>query len=262
MKRRLLLLTLVATASLLLSTILFALFERDNPAIRNLGDVAWWWVVTSATVGYGDIVPTTGAGRLVGIFTIVTGFYIFANVVAITAESVHAFFERRIRGTARVDCRHHIVICEYTAIADELIHSLPGCAELASRDVVIVTDLVHRNPYPQHRYVSGVPINPAALRLAAIELADYVFVFANLRFADPDVKTLHIAQRVADLSPQATVLAEIVDPHNDLLQHAPAGMIVMESRELMRAVLRDRRIDPLLWIRRAGDRAAGSDALR
>jgi hypothetical protein len=115
--------------------------------------------------------------------------------------------------------------------------------------VVIISDLVPRNPYPEHHYVNGVPINPAALRLAGVEAADYVFVFANLRFADPDVKTLHVALRVFDLNPTATVLAEMVDPHNDLLEHAPAGMVVMESRELIRSVLRDRRIDPMAWVR-------------
>jgi hypothetical protein len=45
------------------------------------------------------------------------------------------------------------------------------------------------------------------------------------------------------------VLAEMIDPRNDLLEHAPEGLIVMDSRELIRAVLRDRRIDPTEWIR-------------
>lgn len=250
MRRRILLLVAVAAASLLVSTLLFGVFEADNPRVNDVGDVVWWWVVTAGTVGYGDIVPVTWQGRLVATFAIVTGFYIFASVVGMATESAHAYVERRARGTARVSCRDHVVICEYTAVADELIQSLPHCPELASREVVVVSDLVDRNPYPQHHFVSGVPINPAALRRAAIEQAAYVFVFSNLRFADPDVKTLHVAQRVADLSPGATVLAEMIDPRNDLLEHAPSGMIVMDSRELMRAVLRDRRIDPLEWIRR------------
>ena len=82
-------------------------------------------------------------------------------------------------------------------------------------------------------------------------------MFANLRFADPDVKTLHVAQRVVDLNPKATVLTEMVDPRNDLLEHAPEGLVVMDSRELMRSVLRDRSIDVMSWIGRAGSDALG-----
>jgi len=259
MKRRLLILALVAATSLVLSTSLFVLFERDNPGVRDLGDAVWWWVVTAGTVGYGDIVPLTWPGRLVAIFAIVTGFYIFASVVAIAAESAHAYLERRSRGTAAVACRDHVVLCEYTAIADELIQSLPSIPEFADREVVIVSDLVERNPYPRHHFVRGVPINPACLRMAGVERAAYVFVFANLRFADPDVKTLHVVQRVADLNPRATILAEMIDPRNDLLEHAPAGLAVLDSRELIRAVLRDRRIDPTAWLRPGGGRRTGDD---
>jgi hypothetical protein len=42
----------------------------------------------------------------------------------------------------------------------------------------------------------------------------------------------------------------MVDPENDLLEHAPERLIVKDSRELIRAVLRDRALDPLEWIPR------------
>jgi voltage-gated potassium channel len=249
MKKRIQLLAVTALASLVISTALMLYFEQDNEKIRNVGDVVWWWVVTSATVGYGDIVPVTWQGRLVGIFAIMTGFFVFANLVALAAESAHAFFERRVRGIAQVTARDHIVICEYTAVADELIQSLAKSPDLADREVVIISDLVSQNPYPQHHFVNGVPINPAILRRANVQHADYVFVFANLRFADPDVKTLHVALRVIDLNPRARVMVEMVDPNNDLLTHAPPGLMVMDSRELLRAILRDRFIDLSPWTR-------------
>lgn len=249
MKKLVKLLLIVAAVSFLINTVLFWVFEHGrNPEVRNLFDAIWWWVVTSATVGYGDIVPVTWQGRAVGIFAIITGFFIYINFVAIITQSAHEYLERRSRGIVQIKARNHIVICEYTAIADEFIQSLPECVDFAGCEIVIVSDLVSRSPYPQHHFVSGVPINPAALRQANIEHADYVFIFANLRFADPDVKTMHIASRVLNLNPKAMVFVELIDPGNDLLKYAPEKLIVMDSRKLIEYVLRGEKIDPRVWM--------------
>ena len=238
----------VAAASLFLNTSLFWLFEHaHNAGIRTLFDVIWWWVVTSATVGYGDIVPLTWQGRVVAICTILTGFFIYTNLVAIIMESMHGYLDRRNRGTAQITAKGHILVCEYTALADDLIQALPQCEGFRGREIVIVSDLVSRNPYPQHHFVCGVPINPAALRLANVEHAHAIFVFANLRFVDPDVKTLHVASRARRLNPSATIFLELVDPANELLKYMTGKVVVMDSRQLLKSVMQSQGIDPSQW---------------
>lgn len=252
MRKRFIFLLSLTAASFTITTSLFWIFESGrNPAVRDFFDVAWWWVVTSATVGYGDIVPITRAGRIVGIAAIISGFLAFANLLALMAESAHNHLERRSRGNVKVKCRNHIVLCEYTAVTDELIQSLPACKKMAGLEVVIVSDLVSQNPYPQHHFVNGVPINPAMLQRANVAAAKYVFIFANLRFADPDVKTLHVASRVLKLNPSATVFVEWVNPGSDLLAYAPPGLLFMDSRELVKRILSNRTIDPMEWLPKA-----------
>jgi len=45
----------------------------DHKDFATVGDGIWWAIVTLGTVGYGDIVPSTGWGRVVGSVVIVVG---------------------------------------------------------------------------------------------------------------------------------------------------------------------------------------------
>ncbi len=246
MKTRIFILLGVGAVSLVVGiTLIMSVEAGKNPGITSVFDALWWWVVTSTTVGYGDVVPITKTGKVVAIFSILIGFYLYTNVVAIIAESVHSFFERHNKGTAQIDEKNHILICEYTAMADELIQNLPKIPELAGLRVVVATDLVQQNPYPENLFVSGVPINPATLRRANCSAAKMVFIFANFRFADPDVKTLHIASRVKDQNPDVPVFVEMVEEDSDLLKHAPQDLIVISSRQVMTYVLQHVPFNPL-----------------
>jgi len=50
----------------------------------------WWFFATATTVGYGDYVPTTTAGKLVAIFV----FYLGIVLVAIKLTIVNSSFKR------------------------------------------------------------------------------------------------------------------------------------------------------------------------
>ena len=239
--RFILLLLLVSFAG---TTWTFWSYEHGiNPRIQGFDDVVWWWFVSSTTVGYGDIAPITGMGRSAGVVVIIIGIYCYTNFIALTADSLHGLTNQRRLGTAQVKSRGHTVICEYTAFADELIQALPRYPELARREVVIVSDLVKVQPYPRHHFVRGVPISPSALKQAAVDQAAIVFVFANARFAEPDLKTLHTVSRIRNLAPQARIFVELNDPQHELAGHLGDKTFILSSKELLAAVLRDGSID-------------------
>lgn len=226
------------------TTWLFWIYERDtNPTISSFGDVMWWWVVSSTTVGYGDITPTTPQGRIAATITIVIGIYLYTNFITLTASSVEQLMDRRRLGTAQIKANDHIVICEYTAFADELLQIIPQYPELAWREIVIVTDLVQVNPYQEHHFVRGVPISPAALQQANIEKAAYIFVFSNARFQEPDLKTLHTVSRIQQLNLTATIFVEMHNPHSEFTEHLDSNIIVLPSRQLLESVLRHQVLD-------------------
>ena len=68
----------------LASGVLVWLIDRRDFA--TLGDGLWWALVTLATVGYGDVVPHSGWGRVVGSFVIVMGVT-FLTILTATVTS-------------------------------------------------------------------------------------------------------------------------------------------------------------------------------
>jgi len=65
------------------------LLERHAPgsSIHTLGESVWWSVTTVTTVGYGDYVPVTIAGRVTACFIMGIGLLTLAVVTAQVASS-------------------------------------------------------------------------------------------------------------------------------------------------------------------------------
>lgn len=64
----------------LLAGVAMILVDRSN--FPNYGIAVWWAIVTLATVGYGDVVPTTPLGRIVGSAVIILGVTFLAFLTA------------------------------------------------------------------------------------------------------------------------------------------------------------------------------------
>jgi voltage-gated potassium channel len=76
----------LSTAGLtwLSSAVAFMLVEEigSGSQAHSFFDALWWSTTTITTVGYGDIVPVTTAGRLVAVITLVVGVSSFGVVTA------------------------------------------------------------------------------------------------------------------------------------------------------------------------------------
>ena len=54
---------------------------------------SWWAIVTMTTVGYGDVVPTTTMGRIVGAFCAVVGLILAGLTIPILSKNFDCFYE-------------------------------------------------------------------------------------------------------------------------------------------------------------------------
>lgn len=243
MRKQVLFLMVLLSASFLVSTTLFWGFEQGHNGIYHFGDAAWWWFVTSSTVGYGDLVPVTTPGRIAGVIAIVIGLFGYTHVIGIILQFVQNKFDEQERGRGAVSHTNHLVICEYTAFADELIQEIKKRDLFTDRERVIVSSLVEIKPYPEYDFINGVPISPHVLKRANISEAALIFVFSNIRFSEPDTKTLHIASRIMKYNENAHILVELNNENHPLLKELPRPVTVMQSSQLLHNALQHNFID-------------------
>lgn len=67
-----------------------------EPRAHTLGDGLWLAFTTAATVGYGDIVPTTPASKIFAVFVVLLGFAVLSLVTAAIAAMWVETQERRM----------------------------------------------------------------------------------------------------------------------------------------------------------------------
>ena len=93
----------------------FVVTVIDKKDFPDFGTGVWWAIVTIATVGYGDVVPHTGWGRVVGSVVIVIGVTFVSFLIAIVTsyfvaaeENEKAQVERQLREQELTEARESL----------------------------------------------------------------------------------------------------------------------------------------------------------
>lgn len=74
---------------LLFSSVAFFMVEHGvNPEVGNYEDSLWYVIQTITTVGYGDVVPITQWGRLIGVIAMISAIGISSLLTAATTSSL------------------------------------------------------------------------------------------------------------------------------------------------------------------------------
>lgn len=68
------------------STLLYFVERGDNPGFASVPHAMWWAVATLSTLGYGDVVPVTGLGKVLGGGVAILGLCMFALPASILAS--------------------------------------------------------------------------------------------------------------------------------------------------------------------------------
>jgi voltage-gated potassium channel len=185
-----------------------ALVEPADNEITRPENYWWYFVVTAATVGYGDFFPTSTGGHVVGAYVIVGGIVTLTLLFTQLAEAISRARGRRMKGAAALDLRGHVVLLGYTAGRTERI-----VQELTAEDrmqvVLCAWPDVPEHPVPQLpavHFVRGDLTHADVMTRACVPRAKTVVIDGR-----DDNETLAIAVAVDHANPDVHLVAALRD---------------------------------------------------
>lgn len=103
----------VLALSVILLAIAGAGFYWLEPRVLTYADGVWLAFITGATVGYGDLVPSTHASRIFAVFIVLLGYAIFsvitASIAALFVGEDEKHFQQDLHADVR-ELRHEIAL--------------------------------------------------------------------------------------------------------------------------------------------------------
>jgi voltage-gated potassium channel len=199
----------IAVGVFLTSWLAMALLGPPDDAIASPGTYWWYFIVTAATVGYGDVYPATPGGRVVGAYVVVGGIVTLTVLFTRLADQLQALRGRRMKGAAALDLSDHVVVLGYLPGRTERI-----VAELTSEGRLTVVlcaweDVVAEHPLPDQpevHFVRGDLTHADVMERASVARARTVIIDGR-----DDNETLAIAVAVDHANPDVGMVAALRD---------------------------------------------------
>lgn len=120
------LMQVIVLAIIMLSTA-GAGFYWLEPKVHNYADGVWLAFTTVATVGYGDIVPSTPASKIFAVFIVLLGYAMFsivtANIAALFVGEEEEVFERQLHEDIKALHQEVSALREELRLQDQLLNT-------------------------------------------------------------------------------------------------------------------------------------------
>lgn len=96
---------------ILITNIILLYFEKDHPdsVINNFGDAIWYMLVSLTSVGYGDKVPVTSGGRIIGYIYVIASLGVLGVLISSISSNIYTMIEEKKLGYRGTSFEDHIV---------------------------------------------------------------------------------------------------------------------------------------------------------
>ena len=213
-------------------SVLFALYMWTIEGLSLL-DTYYFLVTTATTVGYGDISPKTGFGKVFVTVYMVVGIALLGLFLGKVTEVMVDISSRRKRGLIRMKDKIDLIITGYPS--DDKVENI--VAELRNDDrykdlgVVCVNNQLEEKPAWMAalnvHFVKGVPSDGSVLERAGIQTASTLLILANdSRRIESDDLSTSVCAVVEKLRPEVRTIIEKVRKDGLLFEVVNADTVV------------------------------------
>ena len=88
-------------AVVIFATVMFYCEKNATPSFSSIPAAAWYTVVTMTTLGYGDMVPTTVVGKIIGTACSLSGVLVIALPVPVIVSNFSRIYHQNQRSDKR-----------------------------------------------------------------------------------------------------------------------------------------------------------------
>ena len=182
----------------------------------SFADSLWWAVVTSTTVGYGDISPATFGGRMVGVLLMLSGIG-FLGILTATVAGI--FVENRImisKGLKEVEVSGHYLICGWSFEGSKVVDEFRADEKSKDAPIVILANLPERPIEGEGIHFVRGRVDRENLEKANAGKARAALLINDDRFAPEvrDAKVIMDTLTIKNLYPELYVCVELLDQKN------------------------------------------------
>lgn len=204
---------------------IFYLIEtHNNPELHSFGQAIWWVLVSITTVGYGDIVPVTNAGKFLGIVLIFTGVALVSMFTATISSIFVANKLKEERGLKQISQSKHIILCGWNHTAEQILnvifkqHDPPLVVMINQLPDDQVQNIVFKFKGQPLQFVRGDFAQEEILNRGNLRKARAVLIVPDTSGGigtRTDEKTILTAFSVKAIQPKIKVYAHILDRDNE-----------------------------------------------
>ena len=232
---------LVILALTVIGALVVEVFESGkNDQFQTFWDSVWWVFVTITTVGYGDKVPLTTAGRIISVGMMFVGI---AMLSVITATISSHFVTKKIKegqGLEDIKLKGHILICGWNPQGEQILSTLTkegsgknGVVLINQLSEEVVADLLARFRDINLKFVRGDFTRENILSRANVKNASSAIVLPDTSSGigvPGDERTILATLSLKTLNPKIKVFAHIVDRENlSHLRKARADEVIVSD---------------------------------
>jgi voltage-gated potassium channel len=224
---------LIAVSLILLFGWVIHFIEPNN--FTSLFDGIWWAIITTSTIGYGDFVPKTFLGKIVGIALIFIGAGFISTYFISLATSAISKQNHFVEGKLTFHGGGHIIIIGWNERSREIIQSIINNVD--HKNIVLIDETLNENPLPGKavHFLQGRPSKDEVLLKSNLRTAKKVLITADQHKDEyqSDMNSILALLAIKGLCPELPCIIEILTSEQVENARRAGADIIIETNQIV-----------------------------